>query len=79
MQFQAVKEKSERVIKLNLDERSWPYSRKAFECELCTHTGKTSNKNAISNKYNVMIGRFWSASTILVMEKLMRLEVGRKI
>ena len=67
MQFQAVKEKSERVIKLNLDERSWPYGLKTFECELCTHSGKTSNKNVTSNKYNVMIGRFGSASTKLVM------------
>jgi hypothetical protein len=47
------------------------FGHKSFKCNFCTNSQKTANENTISNKYSILIGRFWHKSMKLVFECFM--------
>jgi hypothetical protein len=71
------KKRSENTISLKKWSVTRSYGYKAFECEFCTHSWKTSNQNIIIVKYSILIGQFWSMK--LVHKKFMAMDPGIKI
>ena len=54
--------------------------KKPFKYDYCTPTRKPSNQNVISNKYSILIGRFWSMHMKLELQCFMTVgpELGKK-
>ena len=69
--------RSENTISLKKWSVTRSYGYKAFECEFCTHSWKTSNQNIIIVKYSILIRQFWSMK--LVHKMFMAMDPGIKI
>jgi hypothetical protein len=68
------KKRSENTISLKKWSVTRSYGCKAFECEFCTLSWKTSNQNIIIVKYSILIGQFWSMK--LVHKMVMAMDPG---